>query len=126
MTEYLTQAVEERNKSEIYNQETGEQVKPAYYVKFINPDTSDVFQQKLDLSNEVRSKKLHAFIEIGPEIIHQGEDATKSSIKYYSENSALDAVRDWFAGSINNRIRELRIKELNIDDKSVNDLFNWI
>ncbi len=126
MTEYLTRAVEERNKSEIYNPETGEQVKPAYYVEFINPDTSDIFQQKLDLSNEVRSKKLHAFIEIGPEILHPAEDPVKSSIKYYSENSALDVVRDWFSGSINNRIRELRIKELNIDDKSVNDLFNWI
>jgi ABC-2 type transport system permease protein len=126
MTEYLAQAIEERNKSEIYNQETGEQIKPAYYVEFINPDTADVFQQKLELSNKVRSKQLHAFIEIGPEILHPVADANKSGIKYYSENSALDIVRDWFSGSINNHIRQLRIKELNMDDKSVNDLFSWI
>jgi len=126
MTEYLTQAVAERNKSEINNPETGEQIKPAYYIEFISPDTMDIFQQKLELSDKVRSKELHAFIEIGPDIIHPGEDPVKSGIKYFSENSALDVVRDWFSGSINNHIRQLRVKELNIDDKSVDDLFNWI
>jgi ABC-2 type transport system permease protein len=126
MTEYLANAVEERNKTEIYNKETGAQIKPAYYVEFVNPDTTKGFEQKLELSNKVRSKKLHAFIEIGPNILHQGNDPVKSGIRYYSENSALDPVRDWFAGSINNRIRQLRIKELNLDDKSVEGLFNWI
>lgn len=126
MTEYLASAVEERNKSEIYNKETGDQIKPVYYIEFINPDTTRGFEQKLELSNKVRSKKLHAFIEIGPEILHPGNDPVKSGIRYYSENSALDVVRDWFSGSINNRIRQLRIKELNLDDKSVENLFNWI
>jgi ABC-2 type transport system permease protein len=126
MTEYLTNAVEERNKSEIYNKETGGQIKPAYYVQFINPDTTRGFEQKLELSDKVRSKKLHAFIEIGPDFLHPGTDPVRSGIRYYSENSALDPVRDWFAGSINNRIRQLRIKELNIDDKSAEGLFNWI
>jgi ABC-2 type transport system permease protein len=126
MTEYLTRAVEERNKSEIYNQETGEQIKPAYFIEFLPPDTVNAFQQKLELSEKVRGKQLHAFIEIGSEILHPTDDGDKSSIKYYSENYALDVVRDWFSGSINNRIRQLRIKELNIDDKSVSDLFSWI
>jgi ABC-2 type transport system permease protein len=126
MTEYLVNAVEERNKTEIYNKETGDQIKPVYHVEFINPDTTGGFEQKLELSNKVRSKKLHAFIEIGPEILHPGNDPVKSGIRYYSENSALDVVRDWFSGSINNRIRQLRIKELNLDDKSVENLFNWI
>jgi len=126
MKEYLTQAVEDRDKNEIYNKETGEQIKPAYYLEFVNPDTADIFQQKLNLSDKVRSKKMHAFIEIGPDILHPGDDPVKSGIRYYSENSALDAVRDWFAGSINNKIRQLRIKELNLSDKSVEGLFNWI
>ncbi len=126
ITEYLSNAVEERNKSEIYNKETGDQIKPAYNVQFINPDTTRGFEQKLELSDKVRSKKLHAFIEIGPDILHPGIDPVRSGIRYYSENSALDPVRDWFAGSINNRIRQLRIKELNLDEKSAEGLFNWI
>jgi ABC-2 type transport system permease protein len=126
MTEYISNAVEERNKSEIYNKGTGDQIKPVYYVEFINPDTTRGFEQKLELSDKVRSKKLHAFIEIGPDILHPGSDPIKSGIRYYSENSALDVVRDWFAGSINNHIRQLRIKELNLDDKSAEGLFDWI
>ena len=126
MAEYLVNAVEERNKSEIYNKETGDQIKPAYYVEIIIPDTTKGFEQKLELSNKVRSKKLHAFIEIRSDFLHPGSDPVKSGIRYYSENSALDVVRDWFAGSINNRIRQLRIKELNIDDRSAEGLFNWI
>jgi ABC-2 type transport system permease protein len=126
MTEYLSQAVGERNKTEIYNKETEVQIKPAYYIEFVDPDTTDGSQQKLELSDKVRSKELHAFIEIGPDILHPGGDPDKSGIRYYSENSALDVVRDWFAGSINNRIRQLRIKELNLDDRSVEGLFNWI
>lgn len=126
MTDYLTRAVDERNKSEIYNQETGEQIKPVYFIEIIQPDTVNSFQQKLELSDKVRSKQLHAFIEIGPNILHPTGDGEKSGIRYYSENSALDVVRDWFSGSINNHIRQLRIEELKIDDKSVSDLFSWI
>jgi ABC-2 type transport system permease protein len=126
MNEFLSRAVEERNTSEIYNPETGEQIKPAYFIEFVVPDTADPFHQKLDLSNKVRSKQLHAFIEIGPDILHPGKDDSESAIKYYAENSALDVVRDWFSGVMNNHIRQLRIKELNLDDESVSDLFYWI
>lgn len=126
MAEYLSEVTVERNKSEIFNQETHEQVRPAYYIDIIEPDTADTHQQRLDLSNKVRSKQLHAFIEIGPEVIHPGTEPKRSSIKYYAENSAIDGVRDWFSWPINNRLRQLRVDELNIDDEAVNDLFHWI
>lgn len=126
IAEYLVESVEERNKSEIYNPETGDQIKPTYYVEIIHQDTINAFQQKLILSDKVRNKEMHAFIEIGPDIMHPNSNGEKSGIKYYSENSALDPVRDWFTGPINNRIRQLKLKELNIDEQSINDLFIWI
>lgn len=126
IAEYLSGVAEERNRSEIYNLETGEQIRPAYYIDILEPDTADAFQQRLDLSNRVRSKQLHAFIEIGPEVVHPGTDPEKSKIKYYAENSAIDGVRDWFSWPINNRLRQLRVDELNIDDEGVNDLFHWV
>jgi len=126
IAEYLIGVTEERNKSEIYNQETGEQVRPAYYIDILEPDTMDVFRQRLDLSNKVRNKQLHAFIEIGPEVIHPGPDPENSRIRYYAENSAIDEVRDWFSWPINNRLRQLRVDDLNITDEAMNDLFYWI
>lgn len=126
IAEYLSEVTEERNRSEIYNQETGEQVRPAYHIDIIEPDTSDIFQQRLDLSNQVRNKQLHAFIEIGPDVVHPGTDTERSRIKYYAENSLIDEVRDWFSWPINNRLRQLRVDELNISDEAMNDLFYWI
>jgi len=126
MAEYLSGVTEERNKSEIFNQETGEQIKPVYYIDVIEPDTTNAFQQRLDLSNKVRNKQLHAFIEIGPDVIHPGSDPDRSRIKYYAENSLIDEVRDWFSWPINNRLRQLRVDELGINDEAMNDLFYWI
>jgi ABC-2 type transport system permease protein len=126
IAEYLSGVTEERNQSEIYNLGTGEQIRPAYYIDILEPDTADAFQQRLNLSNKVRNKKLHAFIEIGPEVVHPGTDPEKSRIKYFAENSAIDEVRDWFSWPINNRLRQLRVDELNIDDEGANDLFHWV
>ncbi|KPK82017.1 MAG: hypothetical protein AMS27_15005, partial [Bacteroides sp. SM23_62_1] len=80
MAEYLSEVVENRNKSEIYNQEKGVQIRPFYYIDIIEPDTTDPYQQRLDLSNKVRNKQLHAFVEIGPEVVHPGPDPEKSRI----------------------------------------------
>ncbi|KPK83688.1 MAG: hypothetical protein AMS27_12150, partial [Bacteroides sp. SM23_62_1] len=65
------------------------------------------------------------FVEIGPEVVHPGPDPEKSRIKYYSENSLIDEVRDWFSWPINNRLRQLRVDELNITEEDMNDLFYW-
>jgi len=126
MADYLLQAVEERNKTEIFDPEKKEQVKPVYQLEIIHPDTAEMQQLRIDLSERVRNKQLHAFIEIGPEIIHPGDNPEKSRIKYYSENSAMDAVRDWFSWPINNRIRQLRVEELDLKEEAMKDLFNWI
>ena len=115
----------ERNQ-EIFDKETGEKIRPAYNLEIIKPDNTDLKQQRLKLSDMVRRKELHAFVEIGPEILHPGEDREKFRIKYYSENSIMDDVRDWISGVINNQVRQLRISEMNIDEELSKDLFYWI
>lgn len=121
----LIDAAEERNKTEIYDKETGQKVKPAYFFEILHPDTVNPFQQKLDLSNQVRNKQIHAFVEIGPEVIHPGENRDNSKIKYYSENSLMDDIRGWINWPVNNRLRQIRIDELNLDAQKVQNLFNW-
>jgi ABC-2 type transport system permease protein len=126
MADYLLQAVEERNNTEIFNPEKGEQVRPVYRLEIIPPNTADMLQLRIGLSEKVRRKQLHAFLEIGTEILHPGTDPEKSRIKYYSENSAMDEVRNWFSWPVNNRIRQLRVEELHLDEESMKDLFNWV
>ena len=120
----LIDAADARNKTEIFDKETGEKIKPAYIFETIEPDTANPFQQKLDLSNQVRNKKIHAFIEIGPQIIHPGDNKDLSRVKYYSENSLMDDIRGWINWPINNRLRQIRIEELNLEPQKVQSLFD--
>jgi len=125
MTEPLMKVSEERNK-EIFDPETDEKIRPAYNLEIIEPEITDLEQQKLDLSQRVKNKELHAFVEIGPEILHPGEDKEKFRMYYYSENSMMDGIRNWISRAINNQVRKLRVTDLNIAPEQSEDLFYWI
>lgn len=124
-TEYLFKSAEEWNNSATIN-ENGEKSLPNYYVEFVNPAFNDPEKQKLELSDRIRNKELHAFVRIGKNVIHPLPDDEQSRIFYNAENAAIDNVRSWFSNAVNNKIREIRILELGIDNKSVKDLFYWI
>jgi ABC-2 type transport system permease protein len=123
--DYLENAAENRNTNEIFN-EKGEKIAPAIFFEFITTDSADMNLQKLNLSDRVRKKELHAFIQIGSDVLHPHPGEEQSGIFYYAENAALDNIRNWSGNVINNRIREIRILELGVDHDKVADLFYWI
>jgi ABC-2 type transport system permease protein len=123
--DYLQEAAENRNKNEVFNNK-GEKILPTLFLEFIPPDTTNRINQKLELSEHVRNKEIHSFVEIGSEVIHPQPGQEKSQIFYFAENAALDNLRGWFNNIINNKIREVRILELGIDPAKVKDLFYWI
>jgi ABC-2 type transport system permease protein len=73
----------------------------------------------------VQSGELHAFIEIGPDVLHPSGNEG-GYLKYYSEHSFNDNVRDWFRNAINSHLQQLRVAELNLDASQSADLFAWI
>jgi len=123
--DYLKGTAEFRNSNELLN-DKGEKVLPAIYFEFITPDTNDKNQQKLSLSESVRKKEIHAFVQIGSDVVHPRSGEENSRIIYYAENAALDNIRGWLNNVINNKIREIRILELGIDPDKIQDLFFWI
>lgn len=125
MTDRLKEALDLRNQKDIYDQETGEKVRPAYMVEFIAPDTENRMDQQLALSERVKNAELHAFIEIGRDVLHPSgkEDGY---LKYYSEHSFMDDARDWFRNTINAQLQQHRIAELNLDEEQSADLFTWL
>jgi ABC-2 type transport system permease protein len=123
--DYLINTAESWNKNEIMN-EKGEKVSPAYYFEFIQPDSADPGRQKLYISERIRKKELHSFVQIGRDVLHPKPGDEQSQILYYSENSAVDNVRGWFNNIINNKIRELRVAELGIGSEKIQDLFYWV
>lgn len=122
----LLDIVEQRNKDEITDPESGEIIRPAYQIEVIVSDSIHPVQQKLNLSERVRRKDLHAFIEIGPEILHPGSDPDKFRLCYYAENAMMDDIRGWFSRTINNLVRRMRVEELNLNPEVSKDIFYWV
>ncbi len=125
MADTLVKTAEYRNANELTDPETGEKVRPAYILEIIETDSASLFETKMKLSDRVRSKELHAFIEIGPGIVHPADDPEKARILYYSEHAFMDDVINWFTWPINNRVRQIRIDELNLDEEEIGDLFHY-
>jgi len=126
MTRPVNEALETRNSEEIFHTITGEKIDAAYMVEFMEPDLQDPESQQLTLSSRVESQELHAFIEIGPGILHPAGEETKAYLKYYSQHSFNDQIRYWFQNVVNNNLRELRAAELNLDETQAKDLLWWI
>ena len=126
VAEALVKAAALRNETELFDEESGQKIKPAYTIETIEPNDLDTRQQNLELSDKVRNGQLHAFMIIGPDIIHPSEEKEGTDIFYYAKNAALDDVRSWTAWPINNHLRKLRLADAGIEDSLVSDLFDWV
>lgn len=121
----LIKAAEGRNAEAVYN-EDGEKVRPAYVIEVVEPDSAGSGEQKLELSNRIRSGSLHAFVEVGPDVMHPGEDPETYRIAYHSENAAVDDARGWIQYPINNHLRTRRMAEAGIDESEVGNILWWV
>ena len=122
----LVEAAEHRNESEIYDQESGKQVRPAYLLEIVEPDEADIDGQRLHLSDRVRAGELSAFLEIGKDAVHPGDDADAALLTYHSENPLFDNERHWLASPINRRLRNVRVAEADLDEETVDGLIRWL
>lgn len=121
----LVEAATYRNANELNDPESGEKKQPAYLVEMIDL-ASDWEKQKLELSNRVRDKELHAFVHIGSSVLNPSRDYENGQIWFFAENSPMDPVRRWVENVANSHIQRVRVEELGIAKEQVNDLFNWI
>lgn len=119
----IEEAANYRNENEIFDKENGEKTKPAYIIELIEFDRDNINQKKLELSDRVRSRELHSFVHIASDILHPQENRGNSRVFYYSENSSMDEIRSWIYYPIDNRIRQLRIEEIDLSQEELKDLF---
>ena len=120
----LINAAKARNDEVVYSPETGKKVQPAYYFEVITP-SDDPEAQRLELSDQVRGGRFHAFIEIGRDILDPRVDSADTRIAYYAENAALDPLRRWLDGPLNNYLRRQRLAAAGIDSASADKMLAW-
>ncbi len=121
----LVEAAEQRNATEVLEKGSGKKVKPAYLFKVIDPAGKDPAQLRLELSEQIRQGKYHAFLEIPADLVHPTSSDTSSTVSYHAENAALDDIRSWLGNPINNVVRRQRLIDAGIEPDSVKGLFQW-
>ncbi len=126
VAEGLKKTAEERNTKAIFDEETGKKNKPAYIIEVIEPNTTDPAAQRLELSNRVRRGDIRAFLEIGPDVVHPGEDRDACRLAYHSKNAAMDDMRRWLGWPLNTQLRKVRIDEAGVDEALAGDILTYI
>jgi ABC-2 type transport system permease protein len=121
----LVFAARQRDTNSTFDARTGRKLQPAYLFEQVTPHEADPGRQRLELSDRVRSGELHAFLEIGPDVLHPSTNAGLSQVRYYAKNAALDDVRQWLNSPLNNQLRKARLAEAGIDENQVKDLNDW-
>ncbi len=122
----IIEQAELHNKNQTYDSVKGKQVKPIYSIDLIVVDSSKLEQKRIELSKMVKSKQLHAFVEIGPGVLFPTKNPELNKVTYHSENSLMDEIRDWMQWPINQSVREARIKKFGMKDKDAQLLLQWI
>jgi ABC-2 type transport system permease protein len=126
MTTPIKEAQDHRNSEEIFHSNSGEQIDAAFVVEFLEANTEDPEGQRRELSERVESQELHAFIEIGPDIMYPAREDQEAYIRYYSQHSFNDDARYWFQNVINNKVQKMRAAELNLEESQAQNLMYWI
>jgi len=128
----VIQAAEEKNKKELFNKKTGKQESPRYFFEIVtgggSPDA-----QRLQLSDRVRSGDLYAFLEIGPDVLHPGEEvegqdpaslekAARRQVGFYTNASVINDERSWLSDAVDAGLRRVRLGQIGVDQKNFHDL----
>ncbi|MBL9138071.1 MAG: ABC transporter permease [Verrucomicrobiales bacterium] len=119
--ETIRSAADARNSSD---QGAASPGRTSYRIESPPTHLSDTDARRLALSEEVRTGRLHAFLEIGADITQPAPGSSDARILYFSKNPAFDDARNWLSGVINERLRQLRLEAAGIDPRTVTNLFN--
>lgn len=125
LADTLLQAAEERNGREVQHPKTGKKIMPAYLLEIVPPTPGALLKQRLDLSERVRDGRLHAFVEIGPEILHPGTNRELAQVNYHAKGAVLDDIRRWLETPLNQELRR-RLAEAGLEEARIKGVFEWV
>ena len=126
ITDVVLKAAEGRNSAAVFDKETGKKVQPSYLFEVLEPNETDPRAQRLELSDRIRKGELHAFLEIGPNVLHPTGDQNTFRIKYHGKNAAIDNIRNWLNNTINPHLRKMRLSEAGIEESKADEIMAWL
>jgi ABC-2 type transport system permease protein len=109
----ITDAVTRANREQLRDK-SGKQVMPVYTLETEVANPAEIEQQRLKLSDQVRTRKLFAFIEIGPDVLTSG-----SGLSWYSNEGGPGEGRPWLSGVIGDAIVHYRLAQFGMDSARI-------
>ena len=126
ITDVLLTAAKQRNDDDVFDKESGKKIQPAYVFEFVQPDSINPEAQKLELSNRIEDGELHAFLDVGPNVLNLEGDKDTFLMAYHAKNAAMDNIRTWLNNTINNHLRMTRMRDAGVDDSQADEILTWI
>lgn len=126
IADVLLDAAEQRNDAAVFDKESGKKTQPAYIFEIVQPDNTNPESQKLELSNSIDDGDLHAFLDIGPNVLNLEGDESTYFMAYHAKNAAMDTVRTWLNETINNHLRMTRMRDAGVDDSQADKILKRI
>lgn len=115
----LEAAAQTFNTMALLDPTTKQQVNARIVLEAIPPETA-TDDLKLELSDRIRRRQLHAFADISANVFAPVQ--TEPGVTYHSENSALSDNRRWLEQTINEAVRKSRIEAAGLDSALVQTL----
>lgn len=125
VTEELAKNADTRNREFIHDPESGKQIRPAYIIEPAEIDSADTMEQRFALSERVRKKELHSFLEIGPGVLTAEGENGANRITYHAENPAVDDMRGWLNSPVNTILRTHRLESAGVSGKKAAGILTW-
>lgn len=126
VAEMVLKASEGRNAAAVFDKETGKKVQPAYVFEVIPPNDEDPRAQRLKLSDRIREGSLHAFLEVGQNVLHPAGEEDTFQIRYHGKNAAVDNIRNWLNNTINPYLRRMRLAEAGVEESKADEIMAWL
>jgi len=126
IADVLLEAAKQRNDAAVFDKDSGKKIQPAYIFEILRPDNTNPEGQKLELSNRIDRGDLHAFLDIGPNVLDLEGNEETVRMAYHAENAAMDNVRTWLNNAINNYLRLRRMETAGVDEAQANEILTWI
>jgi len=114
--EPLLKSAEQRNQNEVFDVNSGTQIKPRYVLQ-TGPKAPLSDEDRYELSQRVRRREIDAFVEIPAAVA--GGSAQAPKVAFHAENAAVADEKNWIQGVVNDALRTRRLKQAGIDPQVV-------
>ncbi len=110
----LQKAAEARDKNDVFDRNTGKQLKPRYLLEAA-PAGKVTEETRYELSERIRRRQIDAFVEIPAEVLRMPSGVeggeVQPKVAFHAENAAVSEEKGWIGYVLNEVVRAYRLQK---------------